>query len=152
VGAFPEFGIDERGYQCLNTLFMVGLFDSNAAHFTLGVLNSAVVRYYWSKKFTDGRDTFPKIKGTYLKQLPVIEFDSGNKQHLAVASAVAKILTALDSLAKARTESERRIAIRKVTGLNSGLQARIGSLYGLDGEQIESIQESLRGDSAPQTP
>jgi hypothetical protein len=146
VGSYPEFAIDELGYQCLNTLFMIGLFDQEAAYFTLGILNSEVIRYYWTKKFSDGRDTFPKIKGTYLKQLPVIQFSKGNPGHAAVASTVRKILEGLDKLARARTESERNLAGRKLAALDDALQSRIASLYGLDSEQITVIRDDVRGE------
>ena len=39
--------------------------------FVLGILNSRLMRMYWTAKYYDQRSTFPKIKGTYLKELPI---------------------------------------------------------------------------------
>ena len=39
--------------------------------FLLGILNSRLLRVFWLQRFYDQRRTFPKIKGTYLKQLPI---------------------------------------------------------------------------------
>lgn len=36
-----------------------------------GILNSALLRTYWLSRFYDQRRTFPKIKGTYLGELPI---------------------------------------------------------------------------------
>jgi hypothetical protein len=72
IGRYPTFAMDDEGLDCLNTIFMVNV--SNAAYspsYVLGCLNSAAVRFYWSNRFYDQRDTFPKIKGTYLKLLPI---------------------------------------------------------------------------------
>jgi hypothetical protein len=39
--------------------------------FLLAVLNSNVIRCFWLNRFKDDRQTFPKIKGEYLKALPI---------------------------------------------------------------------------------
>ena len=40
-----------------------------------GLLNSKVLKYYWSKKFEDKRKAFPKIKGSYIELLPIIKIN-----------------------------------------------------------------------------
>ena len=72
IGLYPEGGIDENGYPVLNTAFMiVPNSEGIAARFLLGLINSSVIRFYRLNRFGDGRKTFPKIKGEYLKLLPV---------------------------------------------------------------------------------
>ena len=39
--------------------------------FLLGILNSKATGFYWQNKFSDFKETFPKIKGSYLQQLPI---------------------------------------------------------------------------------
>jgi hypothetical protein len=39
--------------------------------YLLGILNSKLIRSFWLNKFKDDRNTFPKIKGEYLKLLPI---------------------------------------------------------------------------------
>jgi adenine-specific DNA-methyltransferase len=72
IGSFPEGGLDQKGYAVLNTAFMV---VPNQRHmdskFLLAIINSNIVRFYWSNKFKDNRKTFPKIKGEYLKLIPI---------------------------------------------------------------------------------
>jgi hypothetical protein len=76
IGKFPVFAIDLLGYQCLNTMFTVNITTSNLSpYFVLGALNSTVVKAFWLERFWDQRRTFPKIKGTYLKELPIPRLD-----------------------------------------------------------------------------
>jgi hypothetical protein len=89
------------GYQCLNTVFMAMLTASMVdPHYALGVLNSAPLRSYWLDRFYDQRTTFPKIKGTYLKQLP---FPSASE------AAQQAIRSHVDSLIRLTTELDRSL-------------------------------------------
>lgn len=70
VGALPVCGIDVNGYAVLNSAFMIVPFNFDAFSL-MGLINSAPLKFYWSVKFADKRKTFPKIKGTYLEELPL---------------------------------------------------------------------------------
>jgi adenine-specific DNA methylase len=84
IGEYPSFGIDRSGYQCLNTMFMIGVRDTDVdPAFVLGVLNSKVTKVYWLDRFYDQRRTFPKIKGTYLKELPIRTIDFSDTEDSA---------------------------------------------------------------------
>lgn len=71
VGKYPISGIDVKGFPVLNTAFMIVSKDKSLAYSLQAVINSSITRYYWLKKFYDQRQTFPKIKGTYLKEIPI---------------------------------------------------------------------------------
>ncbi len=72
IGTYPQFGPDPFGYHCLNTIFMVNVREEACdPRLLLGILNSTLLRTYWLNRFYDQRRTFPKIKGTYLGELPV---------------------------------------------------------------------------------
>jgi len=94
IGIYPNFGLDRHGYQCLNTIFMVNVRE-RACDFRLllGVLNSALVRAYWSNRFYDQRRTFPKIKGTYLEELPIKVVKS--KAEKATSVQIVKLVDGL---------------------------------------------------------
>ena len=72
VGAIPVCGIDTTGYAVLNSAFIITSHDINLL-LLLGLINSNVLKFYWSQKFEDKRKTFPKIKGTYLELLPIVK-------------------------------------------------------------------------------
>ncbi len=72
IGKTPMAGYDDAKYCCLNTVFMVTLRDLQySIKYVLTVLNSRCLGAYWRAVFYDQKDTFPKIKGTYLADLPI---------------------------------------------------------------------------------
>jgi hypothetical protein len=83
IGQYPEGGLDSRGFAVLNAAFMiVSKTEAFDPKFLLGLLNSAAIRFYWLNKFRDDRKTFPKIKGEYLKLLPIPRGDFGQQAQL----------------------------------------------------------------------
>jgi hypothetical protein len=71
VGKFPVTGIDLKGFAVLNTAFMIVPFQKKQVFHLQAIINSSIIKFYWTKKYYDQRQTFPKIKGTYLKELPI---------------------------------------------------------------------------------
>lgn len=72
VGATPICGIDTEGLAVLNSAFMIVCKDWDPFG-VLAILNSSTIKFYWKQKFEDKRKTFPKIKGTYLELIPIVE-------------------------------------------------------------------------------
>ena len=80
IGFYPEGGIDIEGYPVLNTAFMVVPKTKEfSSEYLLAVINSSAIRFYWTNRFGDDRKTFPKIKGEYLKLLPISRGDDTQK-------------------------------------------------------------------------
>jgi len=76
IGKFPIGAIDRCGYPVLNTAFMINIFSSDSPESILAQLNSEITAFIWINKFRDDRDTFPKIKGSYLGYLPMKKSNS----------------------------------------------------------------------------
>lgn len=72
VGSIPICGIDCSGMAVLNSAFMI-ICHKLSPFFVLGLINSKLIKFYWEITFEDKRKTFPKIKGTYLKLLPIVK-------------------------------------------------------------------------------
>ena len=87
IGEYPEGGLDLHGYAVLNTAFMILPRQSPDAgrisRFLLAVLNSTCVRFFWRNSFRDDRKTFPKIKGEYLKLIPIPDATEAQTQVMA---------------------------------------------------------------------
>ncbi len=112
IGIYPEFGLDRHGYQCLNTIFMVNVREKNCDfRLLLGVLNSALLRAYWSNRFYDQRRTFPKIKGTYLQEMPIKVAKS--KTETAISKQIVKLVDEL-LLAHERSHEIPRLISKKI--------------------------------------
>jgi hypothetical protein len=99
IGRFPSFAFDDVGYHCLNTIFMVTVRDPKRIEpkCLLGIMNSKLFRVLWMGRFYDQRKTFPKIKGTYLKQMPIALDPDDKTRHDRLAGLVDKLLALIPS-------------------------------------------------------
>jgi predicted type IV restriction endonuclease len=143
IGRYPAFAVDECGYQCLNTIFMVNLVDSEDAYYLLGLLNSRLLQYFWLKRFYDHRVTFPKIKGTYLKQLPIRSREA-NRRLAEKVDGLARDLTARQSKVNSiKLETERATTTQAIQHLERELNAAVFSLYEISDAQAQRISNLM---------
>jgi hypothetical protein len=146
IGQYPSFALDTVGYHCLNTIFMVTLLETTHVNptFLLGILNSKLLRALWVGRFYDQRQTFPKIKGTYLKELPIAFPDLKNPadkaQHDRLVGLVDKLLGLMPKLRAATAESEKAILQNAVTATDQQIDALVYELYGLTDAEIKLVE------------
>ena len=145
IGVYPKFALDELGYQCLNTVFMINLHNSDFdPYFLLGVLNSKIIKAVWYNKFYDQRRTFPKIKGTYLKQLPIwkINFDKISEKinYDNIVKNVHNIIRLYKQLADTKTPQMATILRRQIKIIDNEIDKLVYELYGLTEEEIKIIE------------
>ncbi|MFM8421346.1 MAG: TaqI-like C-terminal specificity domain-containing protein, partial [Verrucomicrobiota bacterium] len=146
IGRHPTFALDVVGYHCLNTVFMVtpragsGLSPS----YLLGLLNSDVIRSLWLGRFYDQRTTFPKIKGSYLKELPIplgnLAEPADRARHDALVALVEKMLALVPRLRTARGEIERATLRNAVTATEQQINAAVHGLFGLGPEDVAVVE------------
>ena len=83
IGKYPEGTICPSGIYTLNTIYNIYLLnDRISLKYLLGLINSKVLQYYWIEKFSDSKETFPKIKKKPLESLPVVEASYQKQQQL----------------------------------------------------------------------
>ncbi len=146
IGRYPGFALDSQGYHCLNTLFMVTVSEARRIKpaFLLGVLNSKLLRALWTARFYDQRQTFPKIKGTYLKELPIALPDFKNPddkaRHDKLVSLVERMLEARRQLSAAKSDWDKDFYGNKCAGLDGQIDALVYELYGLTPEEIKIVE------------
>lgn len=146
IGVIPEFGMDRAGLHCLNTVFMLSPVNAQSSlSYLLGILNSKLLGWFWKNRFYDQRERFPKIKGTYLKQLPIRDLDLANatdkfrQDHLV--TLVDQMLEAKKQEAAASGQA-KEIATRKCAALDRRIDALVYELYGLTDEEIALVEQS----------
>lgn len=142
IGKTPIFAFDAAGYDCLNTIFMVNVSnDRISARFVLGVLNSKLLQQLWLKRFYDQRGTFPKIKGTYLKLLPIVRVEKSNQaQHDRLVALVDKMLTLTPALRTAKSDAEKTTIQNALTKTDREIDQLVYQLYGLTPEEIALVE------------
>jgi hypothetical protein len=135
VGHFPAFALDEHGYQCLNNMFMVTPVDGVSSWYLLGVLNSLPIRAYWLDRFWDRRNTFPKIKGTYLKSLPfpsVVESEEIER--------LARLIVANRSAGLGASGMHIEQYKRAGDALVEELDRVVAQMFSIDGEDLDLLR------------
>ena len=112
----------------------------------LGVLNSKLLRALWVGRFYDQRQTFPKVKGTYLKELPIALSDFSNPAeksiHDKLVRLVDKMLDLTPKMRAATTESEKDTLQNAITATDNEIDHLVYELYGLTEDEIKLVEES----------
>ena len=147
IGTVPICGIDEKGFCCLNTVFMIAPKAKTEINlkFILGILNSKFIGNFWTQNFSDLRQTFPKIKGSYLEKLPIPEVSFKNNEQKHKHDEVVKNVELLLKLNKEKQET-------KLQSNHEQLQTRIEhseekineivyQLYRLTEDEIKILEE-----------
>lgn len=147
IGQYPDFAIDNQGFQCLNTMFMINLHATDMdALFVLGLLNSKLLRRLWVDRFYDQRKTFPKIKGTYLKLLPIRTIDFSDPEDVArhdrMVGLVERMLSLHEGLAGARIGRERTVIERQISATDRQIDRLVYEFYGLTDDEIAVVEEA----------
>lgn len=147
IGRYPSFAIDAQGYQCLNTVFMVNLFVSDYnPRYILGILNARLLAALWLSRFFDQRRTFPKIKGTYLKELPIRRVDFSKKSdrsaHDRMVKLVDRILELHKKLATAKTPHDKERIPREIEATDQQIDSLVYELYGLTQDEIRIVEQA----------
>lgn len=135
VGLFPNFAVDPNGYQCLNTMFMINPTAADVSPwYLLGILNSTAIRAFWLDRFWDRRRTFPKIKGTYLKELPL-----PNRSDTQVEQMAKDLTRRVAELAAATSTVRREQLARAIEAEQQQLDTRVAKLFGITGDEESAL-------------
>jgi hypothetical protein len=114
--------------------------------FVLGILNSKLLRRFWIDRFYDQRKTFPKIKGTYLKKLPIRTVDFSDPddvvRHDQMVELVERMLGLHERLAEARIEGERTVFGHQISATDRQIDRLVYELCGLTDEEIKIVEEA----------
>jgi len=147
IGRYPDFALDGAGWHCLNTMFMVNLREPQPKPaYVLAILNSKLTHALWLDRFYDQRRTFPKIKGTYLKQLPIARIDFSKASEKATHDRIAKLaeqmLALHRQLASAKTPQEKTALERQIAATDTQIDRLVYELYGLTEDEVKIVEGS----------
>jgi len=121
-------------------------FNCYDPRFLLGVLNSRLMQRLWTERFYDQRRTFPKIKGTYLEQLPIrrISFSTpaDRTRHDEIVQNVEALLAVKQQLAKAKTDKDKTYYENKCAALDRQIDRLVYDLYGLTEDEIGIVESA----------
>ena len=72
IGTTPVVGLCRKNILSSNTMYSIyDISDKYNIMYILAILNSTLIKRYWTSKYSDSKQLFPKIKGYQLKELPI---------------------------------------------------------------------------------
>jgi hypothetical protein len=121
----PEFCLDTSCFYINDTTFMMPIAD----FFLLGVLNSLVTFYYFSKISSTVRGGFLRFKNIYVKRIPIPDAPDNLRQQIADLAQKCLDVAKDDPSA--------------LPALEDQLNQLVYQAYGLDAEDIAVIESHL---------
>ncbi|HRP01527.1 MAG TPA: TaqI-like C-terminal specificity domain-containing protein [Candidatus Kapabacteria bacterium] len=134
---------NENGYACLNTVFMIvpKTEASIDIKFLLAVLNSKFIANYWTENFSDLRQTFPKIKGSYLEKLPIPEIGQNQQdQYNEVKKQTSLLLKLIGELQTVTLADKKEQLENRISFTEDKINQIIYDLYELTDEERKQIE------------
>ncbi len=132
--------LDSRGLYADHTLNV--LYTEHQEYdiiFVLGILNSALVNFLFSKKYID-----INIKGVYLTEAPIprINFSApaDRKRHDQMVTLVNSILGLHNEVAETKSAAQKAILQRQIDSTDAEIDRLVYDLYGLTAEEIATVE------------
>jgi type I restriction-modification system DNA methylase subunit len=143
IGAVPIATLLPADLFALNTIYNVYLKQKSemGLKFLLGLINSSLTKYFWNKKNSDRKKTFPKIKKEAILSIPV------PKQELVAKDLYNAVIRYVDRLLSLHVEKRSvRIPTKlqriedKITHYENKINETVYRLYGLTDEEIKIVE------------
>jgi type I restriction-modification system DNA methylase subunit len=115
IGDRPICAFDDSRRVCLNTVFMIVPRAQYSAKFILAILNSHFMAHFWQQHYSDYKRTFPKIKGTYLLELPIPKIEFEKRLERSKYDALEEVADRMVRLHRQKAAAEQSFA----DGLNN---------------------------------
>ena len=140
IGKTPIAGICEGEILASNTLYSIWpKTEETSLKYMLCILNSTLISSYWKSKYSDNKETYPKIKGFQLKELPIPNVDSDQQQ--ALAKLADQMMVAVKKQQEAVSEQDKKIADMRVKAIDKQINQKVYELYGItDPKDIAVIE------------
>ena len=130
IGKEPTACFLDEPFAVTGNIFTVMMENQFKEKITLGIINSKLIKYYWSTMFYDYKKTFPQVAIFSLNQIPIIDFQINSVNFLN--TLVNQIL----ALKKENPEAD-------TSKLESEIDHLVYELYGLTEEEIAIVEESV---------
>jgi type I restriction-modification system DNA methylase subunit len=135
------FTLDENGtYYCTNTVYMI----INNQKYLLGLLNSKLITYYFSKFAALVRGGYLRFFNQTMEQLPIrtINFsDPVDKvRHDRMVALVTQMLDLNKKLPDVRLDHEKKMIQGQIDATDRQIDTLVYELYGLTEEEIKVIE------------
>src|SRR6185437_7024144 len=111
--------------------------------FVQAIISSRVMAYYFSRTLADGKQTFPKVKGAQLEQLPIV-LSNRTPKDVERSARIAAILGERARISKlhmsTRVATARATLERQMGAADNELQLIVYEMYGLTSREVAIIE------------
>jgi type I restriction-modification system DNA methylase subunit len=137
--------IDTEQYYALNTLIAMNkkTTTQSSLRFILGLFNSNLMNYYYSKFLKSSKKVFSEIQARQIGQLPFIDINLKNRSEVERHNEIVKIVEQILKLKKVDNSTKINKAgspDSRVSYLEDQLNAEVYTLYGLNKAQIKLVE------------
>lgn len=136
--------IDLHQYLCLNNMHVLVPKETDISPlYTLGVLNSRLLNWYYRTLNPEVGEALAEVKKANVAKLPVYAVDLSNYEdvvrHDRMVGLVELMLSLHESLAEARIERERTTLGYRITAIERQIDQLVYDLYELTDEEIALV-------------
>ncbi|MEO7415257.1 MAG: N-6 DNA methylase [Opitutaceae bacterium] len=143
IGATPVATMIPSGLYTLNTIYNVFFVRESPLKLEaiLGLLSSALIRWYWTCRFFDQKKTFPKVKKAAILGIPIPQkFET--KIHDALVAHVERMLKLHTDLAAAKSPDQQTRLQRDIAATDRAIDQLVYQLYGLTPDEIALVEKA----------
>ena len=138
------FTLDENGsFYCANT----GYFIVSDNKYLLGILNSMLITFYYSKIAALIRGGYLRFFSQDIAKLPiyVIDFDNPDDKarHDRMVALVTGMLDLHKHLSHAKTDQEKRLIQQEIDSTDKQIDSLVYGIYGLTVDEIAVVEETV---------
>ncbi|TEU21729.1 MAG: restriction endonuclease subunit M, partial [Anaerolineales bacterium] len=111
----------------------------------LGILNSALVTFYYRNRLITNRRSIAQLKKVHLDAIPIrtINFDdpADAARHDKMVALVERMLALHEKLAAATIPADKELYQRQIEATDRQIEGLVYELYGLAEEEIKIVEE-----------
>ncbi len=135
---------DKEGLLTNRSLYCIRSKKCNL-FFILGILNSKLIQYFYTKQFKSDTDIFPKIRIGQVKEIPIPNSATSatprdTSHHDQLVSLVDQMLEAQKKFHLANIDTEKRLFKQRIDMLDKQIDKLVYELYGLTEEEVRIVE------------
>jgi len=145
IGVTPIATLDLNKFYCLNTIYNITSLKKEFNYrYLLALINSKVLRFFWKSSFYDSKILFPKIKKTYLDQLPIkLITESQQQPFVQLVDRMLSLNKKLNEFGDKNTSETAKLKA-EIEKTDAEIDNLVYTLYGISAEEKKIIEDSLK--------
>jgi len=157
LGAKPKILLRKTGNRILATYDDSGVFPEQSLYFLfnsrdtsdfkylLGILNSALISFYYRNRLITNRRSIAQLKKVHLDAIPIRTINFANStcrtRHDQIVGLVDAMLKLHKDLQSAKTDHEKSLIQRQIDATDKQIDQFVYELYGLTEEEGRLVEE-----------